>query len=162
MNTSSRFVVAVHILVAMTLAQALRKLDCLTSDFLGASVNTNPVVIRRIISRLRKAGLVDSQPGAGGGSMLARDPEHLTLQEVYEAVEAGDLFHLHYSEPNPYCPIGANIQTALKGTLEAAETSMLQSLAQTTVASIAEKLKEPAMAYLATQETAEISVDQTG
>lgn len=161
MNTSSRFVVAVHILVAMTLAQALRKLECLTSDFLAASVNTNPVVIRRIISRLRKAGLVDSQLGAGGGSMLARDPEHLTLQEVYKAVEEGDLFHLHYSEPNPCCPIGGNIQTALKETLEAAETSMLQSLAQTTVASIAKKLKEPAMAYLATQETAEVSVDQT-
>ena len=117
MHTSSRFVVAVHILAGLAVARMIKKKECITSEFIASSVNTNPVVIRRILSTLRKAGLVTSQTGPDGGSRLARNPEQITLLEVYQTVEDGKLFHFHYSTPNQECPIGANITGHCKACL---------------------------------------------
>ncbi len=140
MNTSSRFVVAVHILTALNIVQKIKKEGPITSDKLADSVNTNPVVIRRILGQLRKAGLVISQPGAVGGSMLAKSPEEITLLDVYRAVEDGQLFHLHYRTPNQQCPIGGNIQDALKGVFNKAELAMKNELAKVTIAQIAKNI----------------------
>ena len=140
MNTSSRFVVAIHILAGLAIAQLLKKEKCITSELMAESVNTNPVVIRRILSTLRKAGLVASQTGPEGGSRLARAPEQITLLEVYQAVEDGKLFHLHYSTPNQECPIGANINGALAGVLDDAEAAMKDVLVRVTVGDIAREI----------------------
>jgi Rrf2 family protein len=140
MNTSSRFVVALHVLAALAITRLIERLQCMNSEMLAKSVNTNPVVVRRLLGRLRQAGLVESLAGACGGSRLARDPEQITLLEVYEAVEEGDLFHMHYSDPNKNCPIGCNIQQVLQAPLGWAEAAMKQSLAQTTLAAIAEQV----------------------
>ncbi len=109
MNTSSRFVVAIHIMAALTLKRDRPS----KSDELSKSVNTNPVVVRRILGMLRKAGLVDSQTGPDGGSRLARAPEKIPLLDIYEAVEESELFHFHYAEPSCSCPIGAYVKDSL-------------------------------------------------
>lgn len=143
MNTSSRFVVALHVLAALAIARLSELLQCMNSEKLAQSVNTNPVVVRRLLGRLREAGLVESLAGASGGSRLARDPEQITLLEVYEAVEDGDLFHMHYSQPSKKCPVGCNIQQVLQTPLAGAEEAMKQSLAQTTLAEIADQVNTP-------------------
>jgi Rrf2 family protein len=43
--------------------------------------------LEQIFQRLRRAGLVTSKRGPGGGYRLARAPEEITLREVVEAVE---------------------------------------------------------------------------
>jgi len=138
MNTSSRFVVATHVMVAMAAFKlASGKYQAFKSDFISNSVNTNPVVIRRILGLLRKAGLVTSQTGPEGGSKLARNPEKITLLEIYDAVEEGCLFHLHYRDPNQQCPIGYNIQDVLSGVFSDAERAIKNVLSEKTVADIA-------------------------
>ena len=133
MNTSSRFVVATHILAAL----AIKKHQPMKSDLLSWSVNTNPVVIRRILGMLRNAGLVITQTGPEGGSRLARSAERITLLDVYQAVEDGSLFHLHYRSPSQDCPVGTNIQHCLGGVVSEAELAMKKVLASKTVADVA-------------------------
>jgi Rrf2 family protein len=105
MSTSSRLAVAVHVLALL----ALDKGRSVTSDRVAGSVNTTPAVIRRILGSLHRAGLVTTQPGAGGGASLVCRPEAITLLDVYRAVEAGDLFPLPCQPPNPLCPCGRSI-----------------------------------------------------
>ncbi len=125
MNTSSRFVVATHIMAMVSLTRK----EPLKSDLLAKSVNTNPVVIRRVLGLLQKAKLVVSRTGPNGGSVLARNPGNITLRDIYEAVEEEGLFHLHYSEPSQHCPIGANIRECLQDVFSEAELKMKKVLA---------------------------------
>lgn len=44
-------------------------------------------LLARLLAKLSHAGLVESQAGRGGGSMLARPPEEITLRDAVEAAE---------------------------------------------------------------------------
>jgi Rrf2 family protein len=133
---SSRMAVAVHILAYL----AWRRDEPSTSERIAGSVNTNPVVVRRIMGSLREAGLVQAQPGAGGGSMLVREPGEITLLEVYRAVEEGeDLFALH-SDPSPHCGIGSNIRGVLQGVFCRAHSAMQGVLGEVTIADVFSQL----------------------
>ena len=110
MSTSSRFAVAVHVLTLMAWSDE----ECLKSDQMAMSVNTNPVVIRRMLCELAEDKLVVSQTGSSGGSRLARAPEEITLLDVYRAVESVGVFSLHPRRPSRRCPVGASIGTVLE------------------------------------------------
>ncbi|RKP44779.1 Rrf2 family transcriptional regulator [Cohnella endophytica] len=130
---SSRFSIAVHILSLI----AVSSKDC-TGDYIAGSVNTNPVIIRRIMGMLKKAGLVDIRPGVGGASLL-KDRDQITLLDVYRAVEViedGQLFNFH-DEPNPECPVGRNIEAALRAEMKEAQSAMEQRLAQVNLSQLA-------------------------
>ena len=76
----------------------------LTSEFLAASINVNPVIIRKILSQLKAAGLVKVQRGSGGAS-IAKPLDEITFFDIYQAVECvehGELFHFH-ENPNQKC-----------------------------------------------------------
>src|SRR5277367_4251746 len=88
--TSSRFAVATHVLLALSLHRGER----LSSAALATTVNTNPVVIRRLLGALQRAGLVETTAGKTGGTELSREPSAITLRDVYEAVNEGELFAL--------------------------------------------------------------------
>jgi Rrf2 family protein len=135
---SSRFTVAVHILALLTIE---RKAEPTTSEYLARSASTNPVVIRRILAMLGKAGLLTSQPGMSGGVQLARLPEQITLQNVYEAVEKGEIFSFGEREPNPYCICGRSLEPVMRTVFQRAETAMGQALAEITVAQVAQEVE---------------------
>ncbi len=137
MTKSSRFVIATHALALLAHGEG----GAVTSEWIAGSVNTNPVVVRRILAMLTRAGLVTTQEGAKGGARLARPAEEIDLLAVYRAVEEGDLFASHPQPPNPKCPVGCNIQAALAPTLDAAEEAMAKSLARTTVADVVRQVK---------------------
>jgi len=107
----------------------------MTSAYIAASVNTNPVVIRRILACLRKQKLVESKPGTGGGWNLTRDPRKITLREVYRAVETGPMLAIHH-RPNRHCMVGRCIKHTLSEVFAAAQNAMEESLAQTTIAEV--------------------------
>lgn len=134
--SSARFTTAVHILTLL----ASYGDEPATSESIAGSVNTNPVVIRRILRSLADAGLVRSTPGTAGGSRLARDARRITLRDVYEAVESGSHFGEPSQHPNPKCPVGRRIRGMLTPRLEAAETAMAASLRKTTIADLLEEV----------------------
>ncbi|MCH8961511.1 MAG: Rrf2 family transcriptional regulator [Bacteroidetes bacterium] len=130
MTASSRFPAATHILTALHWNEG----QLLSSEQLAVTVNTNPVVIRRVLGTLRKAGLVTTLSGAHGGSKLARSPQQITLLEVYRAVEDTSLFRLHC--PNTTCALGGVIETTLAPIYGEAEQAMEQVLAGVTLAQV--------------------------
>ena len=134
MNNATRLAVAIHILAALSFADKEYK----SSDLLARSVNTNPVVVRRLTSQLRKAGLVDVRRGAGG-TALNQHPEKITLLDVYKAVipkPTACPFHLHQN-PSSLCHIGKNIHDALEAPFAKVNQAVQDSLESTTIADVA-------------------------
>jgi Rrf2 family protein len=143
MNTSSQFIMATHVLVTLAFRQILaNKKRVMNSDMLALSVNTNPVVIRRTIGMLKKAGLINSQSGPKGGAVLGKAAKDISLAHVYQAVEDSVLFHMHYGEPNQRCAVGKNIQASLCGVLEEAQQAITQTLDKKTIYDIAQDIME--------------------
>src|ERR1017187_2664005 len=101
MRTSCRFAMAVHVLAVL----AYKEGDRVTSAMLAASVNTNPVIIRRLLLSLQRARLAGSRKGAGSGSRLSRSPGRINLAEVYRAVEALEPFASPARKANTACPV---------------------------------------------------------
>lgn len=131
MNT--RFAVATHIL---TVLQAQGGVPA-TSEYIAGSVNTNPSLVRRLLSQLARAGLTVARMGTGGGALLARPAGEITLLDVYRAVdEESDVIPIHQA-PNPQCPVGRNIQQVLEQRIDAAERALFAELARTTIAELA-------------------------
>jgi Rrf2 family protein len=132
---NSRMTIAVHALAWMALAR--RRGDAvLTSSQVAASVNTNPVIIRRCLGDLRRADLVRVRHGVGAGWSLARPPEQITLLEVYDAVGQESPFGLHRTEPNLECPVGKGIRPALNQVYGEIEQAMRRELAFVSVADV--------------------------
>ncbi|MEZ5426118.1 MAG: Rrf2 family transcriptional regulator [Pyrinomonadaceae bacterium] len=109
MASNSQFAVAIHIL-AMLAKNGDQKVK---SECIAESVNTNAVVIRRLLCSLQEADLVVSQKGASGGTLLAKKVEEINLNDVYQAVSTGEVFSLHRQKPSQDCPVGKNIESVL-------------------------------------------------
>lgn len=136
--SNTRYTVAIHVLTLLAYCGP----DALTSEFIAGSVNTNPVVIRRILARLRAAKLVASQAGPGGGWQLLRDPGKITLRDVLLTVERDPTFLLHSAPPNIECPVGKAIQTLLTCRFQSAQEAMERDLDRTTIAQLMTEVKD--------------------
>ncbi len=137
MSTNSRFAVAVHVLSLMAWSGE----EPLKSEQVAESVNTNPVVIRRMLLELADAGLVISQTGSLGGSRLANDPAETTLLDVYRALEYDGVFSLHRQPPSRDCPVGVNIETVLGEVLLEVDSAVEQVLGKITINDVVQRLK---------------------
>jgi DNA-binding IscR family transcriptional regulator len=138
MRVGTRFPVAIHILLLVETFKGERKV---TSDFIAGSVNTNPVVIRKLMGLLREAGLIEVAAGTGGIA-LTRPPEEISLLDIYRAsepVEDSRLFSIH-EDTAPLCPVGGNIAALLRGPFEAAEEAMEGSLGETSLRELLDDL----------------------
>lgn len=129
---------AVHILTLLARSGEGK----IKSEYIASSVNTNAVVIRRILSQLNQAGLVSSQTGAFGGTRLARAPAAISLCDIYKAVSCGEVFALHAKAPNQDCPVGKNIEAILCSLQQEIEQSVGEKLGQYTLASVIEEIEQ--------------------
>jgi Rrf2 family protein len=139
MAANSRVTIAAHALAWLELARRRGK-PWLTSDEVAASVNTNPVILRRSLGDLRTAGLVKARRGSGAGFALARPAEEITMLDVWNAVSAEPLVALHNTEPNLECPVGAGIRPALTDVYDEATEAFRASLSRRTIASMLERI----------------------
>lgn len=137
---SSRVAVAVHVLTYL----AWRRDEPVTSERIASSVNTNPVVVRRIVGALRNAGLVSVQPGVGGGAQLAKEPDQITLLDVYRAVEEKDELFAVHADPCRNCDIGNNIRQVLKGVFCRAHQAMQGVLGDMTIGDVGGEVRKAA------------------
>jgi len=124
MSKNRRLSTALHILTA--LAHQTGRL--VSSDELATGLRTNPALVRRIVSRLSKAGLVDSQPGKGGGNQLARTADKITLAEVYGAVKDGPLFAGFDKEPLAACRVSCNMGQILDNVYGELEDELVKKM----------------------------------
>jgi Rrf2 family protein len=134
MAANSQFAMAVHILTMLAKSDD----ENVKSECIAASVNTNAVVIRRVLGQLAQANLVRSQTGAFGGTRLAREPKNISLCEIYKAVSCGEVFALHSKTPNQDCPIGKNIEAVLCNLQKEIDKSVGEKLGQYTLAGVIE------------------------
>ena len=140
MQISSRFTIALHIFTCADVFQDQYKV---TSDFLAGSINTNPVIIRKILAQLKKAGLIKVARGTGGIAPT-RPLSEISFYDVYQAIEPvenGDLFHFHES-PNPDCPVGRNIHGLLDEKLKAIQGAMEAEMKKITVEDLHEGIAQ--------------------
>lgn len=136
MQISSRFTIAVHILICI---ETFKEDYKITSDFLASSVNVNPVVIRRLLQQLKKAGIINVKRGSGG-AYIKKPLDKITLLDVYNAVECidnGNLFHFH-ENPNSRCPVGRNIHSVLDRRLDSIQQAMEREMSSVTLQDIAD------------------------
>ena len=136
MSTNSRLTIAAHALTWMELNRTRFGREVSTSEQIAGSVNTNPVVIRRLLAQLQKSGLVESHRGAHAGWTLTRELESITLRDVYDAVEPGPPFAMHRATPDQNCPIGFGIQPAMQAVYDGIERTIREELANTTLAGV--------------------------
>lgn len=138
MSGNSRFAMAVHACAVLATAPG----RAATSDGIAGSINTNPVVVRRVLAALGKAGLVVNRRGASGGSFLARPPQTITALEILCAVDQAPVPALHPHPPNPACPVGAGILPVLSDLIARAERAWEREMAGVTLADIVAALDD--------------------
>lgn len=141
MKANTRFPVAIHIL-----AYTAMKGPGVTSEALAESINTNPVVVRRLNARLKKAGLLTISNGPDGGASLSRPPEEISLLDVYQAARADEdvLIFETPQHPNPDCPIGGHILEAMDKPFQEAQDAMKAILSHYSISDIVACIREKA------------------
>ena len=107
--SNTRFATAIHI---MTLLAKVPQ-EWLTSDWIAGSINVNPVIVRKELGELRKAGLITSRLGKDGGTKLSKSAEEIKISEIYEAVKNNEVLGKKNQKPNPACPVGKEINNHL-------------------------------------------------
>lgn len=128
MNKDTRVTDVLHVLVHMDRAQ-----EPLTSQVLAQSMDTNPAVFRRTMAGLRNAGLVHSSKGRGGGWLLARPLNEITLLAVYEALGRPTLFAIGNRNRHPDCVIEKSVNHVMSDTMAAASALFEQRFGELTL-----------------------------
>ncbi|MEL7211594.1 MAG: Rrf2 family transcriptional regulator [Pseudomonadota bacterium] len=131
MKRNSRLSLALHTLSHMAGDPARTQ----TSADIAAHAGTNPVVVRRVLGRLREAGLLSSEKGHAGGWRLAREPQNITLADVYLALDER-LVATSDEENPPSCSVEHALQKRVTGVLQEVEESLVKKLGETSIADV--------------------------
>jgi Rrf2 family protein len=132
MATNTQFSIAVHVMAALAYAGDEER----TSAKLAQCVNTSPSFVRRVLSKLVKAGLVRTTTGKHGSCGLARDAAKISLRDVYQAVDAPKAFAIHTYREQKSCPVSCNIKAALENALTQAQKALEAGLRNISLADV--------------------------
>jgi Rrf2 family protein len=136
---SCRFSFAVHVMAVLAVEEG----ECCSSSRLAETVNTNPVVIRRLLLELHHAGLVRTRRGPQGGAVLSRRPDRINLLQIQAAVDPQELFGLHPNPPSSECPVGRRIGDVMGYIQRRATRSFTQELRRITLQDVVQRLTAP-------------------
>ncbi len=133
----TKFSVAVHILILISEAP-----NPLNSDQIAGSVGTNASYIRKILSLLKKSGMIDSHRGVSG-YVLTTTPDRITLLGIYQAVMDESQIHLLdiHQNPNDQCVVGRHIRPMLTGMFEGIEEAFARELSHKTLSDCIETIR---------------------
>lgn len=129
MSRNSTLSGVLHVLLHMAEARGP-----VTSEALASIMQTNPVVIRRLMAGLRARGILRSEKGHGGGWTLAADPAAITLRDIYDGIGSPALFAIGNRNEQPECAVEQAVNAALGARLREAEAILLASFADVTLA----------------------------
>lgn len=133
-----QFAFAVHVLAVM----AGRPDEACSSPWLARTVNTNPVVIRRLLLELAEAGFIRTERGPRGGARLRLAPDRILLGNVLNSIEGTTLFGMHPRRPLSSCPVGCRIETVLDEIHDRAQKALERELNQISLADVLARCKE--------------------
>ncbi|VEU80551.1 Rrf2 family transcriptional regulator [Haploplasma axanthum] len=136
MQVNQNFGVAIHLLSCLSEPTGEYK----TSAYLAESVNTNPVVVRRILKVLENNGLVETKKGKFG-SRLSKDPQQITFYDVYKTFFDGNILQPSH-HPNKACPVGNKITGLISNVLSDATTKFENTLKEYTIANMKKEIEK--------------------
>lgn len=108
-----------------------------TSELIARMLGTNAVVVRRTMAGLRAAGYLTSVKGHGGGWMLARPLDQISLLDIHEALGSPKIFAIGLADDNPDCRVERAVNAALAETLDEAEKRLLARFGEVTIGALA-------------------------
>ncbi len=130
--TNVQFSVAAHVMAALGVHHG----EVVTSASLAMSVNAEPSFVRKLVSKLSKAGLVKATRGKGGACTLARPPDEITLLDIYRASHVPPAFSIHHYAVEKSCPTSCNIKGVMALVLDDAQAEFEKSLARRTLSDL--------------------------
>ncbi len=132
---NQQFTFAVHIMTALAFAN--EKMD---SGALAASVNTNPVVVRRLLLALRRAKLIETYAGKNGGAKLRRKPSQISLVDIYDAVEPRPVIALNERQALRQCDVSCHMKRIMRSVAESTEDAVRKHLRRITLKQLVGKI----------------------
>lgn len=135
MRVSTRFSDSIHLLAFIKIYAGSH----LTSDLIASSIETSPVVVRRLMGKLRQAGLITTTAGTAQ-PVLAKPLTEISLLSVFYAVEGDKALFSVDTKTNPDCIVGGNIQTVLTQYYQEAQTAAEARLAKTSLQDIVDNI----------------------
>lgn len=136
---NQQFTFAVHILTALAFAE-----ETMDSQELATSVNTNPVVIRRLLLGLRRARLVETFTGKHGGTKLCKKPADISLLAVYDAVQPRPVIEINERKAFKHCRVSCNMREIMSGVATGAEDAVRRHLRGITLQQLMRKVRRAA------------------
>jgi len=123
MKPNSQLSGVLHVLMHMALREGPT-----TSESLARAMQTNPVVVRRLMGGLRQAGFVASAKGHGGGWVLTCPLDTTTVGDIHQALGAPHFLAVGHRDENPACVIEQAVNSALDAAYRDAERLILERL----------------------------------
>ncbi len=120
---NQQFTFALHIMTCLAVAGGL-----MDSRALAASVNTNPVVVRRLLAALRRAGLIETVTGKNGGARLARTPGRISLLAIYDAVESRAILAVSNRKVSRRCRVSCSMKRIMSSISQEADEALRKHL----------------------------------
>jgi len=133
---NQQFTFAVHIMTALAFSPG----DVIGSQTLAASVNTNPVVVRRLLLALRRAGLIETFTGKHGGARLRKKPNQISLVKIYDAVEPRPVIPVNERRALRRCQVSCNMKSIMSRVAEDTEQAVRKHLRGVTLAQLVRKV----------------------
>ena len=124
----------------MTMLACSRR-KVIASQTLAASVNTNPVVVRRLLMALRRAGLIETFPGKNGGTRLRITPKRVSLAQIYDAIEPRRVIPVNERMVLRKCQVSCNMKRIMSKVAQGTEKAVRTHLGRITLAQLVRKVR---------------------
>lgn len=134
----NKFSSAIHSLIMISEAETP-----VNSEQIAKSVGTNPSYVRKLTTRLSKAGLIEGRKGVSGFRLI-KPADKITLLDIYKAVMETDYLHLFdiHQNPNDECIVGRNIEPVLSNLFTDMEKQVEVRLAGMTLTDCIKAMKK--------------------
>lgn len=132
---NQQFTFAVHIMTALAFSAEL-----MDSQTLATSVNTNPVVVRRLLLALRRAQLIATQAGKHGGARLRKEPARISLLDIYDAVEPRPVIAINERKASKHCQVSCHMKSIMSSVAAGTEEAVRRHLRGITLRELVRKI----------------------
>ena len=134
---NKQFAMGLHIMTALACGSE----ELVSSEYLANSLSTNPVVVRRILSKLSKAGLIETARGKNGGVRLKKTAHKITLADIYSALTETTLINPNDKRPQKSCAVSCGMGNVMKKVIDGVEDATIKFLSAQKLSDCAQTIK---------------------